>query len=158
MNCQDILFFSLIGLGLYFFLFDTNLVKNNGSINTPVLKNIDSKPIDQYTTLGVDLDDPKFQKFKIQAPNYELDKVKTSDLLPKESNDDWDWDVPQQKLTIDEANLLIEATNKIGTNTQGNTLKNASWDLRGNIANPKFQVSVFNNSSYEPDMNLKDKF
>ena len=70
-------------------------------------------------------------------------------------NNDWDFGVPTQKISLNDANLLGSATNKIGFNTQGNTLKNASTDLRGNIPNPKIQVGPFNNSSYDPDNNIK---
>ena len=43
----------------------------------------------------------------------------------------------------------------IGVNTVGQSLKNASYDIRGTIANPKFAVSPWNNSTYEPDTNIK---
>ena len=43
----------------------------------------------------------------------------------------------------------------IGVDTVGQSLKNATWDLRGTIANPKYSVSPWNNSTYEPDYNLK---
>ena len=82
-------------------------------------------------------------------------KLDVNDLLPKMTNNEWNWDVPTQNLTLEESNLLSSAVKKIGNNTQGNSLKNPSYDLRGNIPNPKFQISPFNNSSYDPDTNIK---
>jgi len=89
-------------------------------------------------TLGVNMNDENNLKYKIQAPNYDYNKINTKDLLPQNCNDDWNFEVPMQKISLDEANLLSSGTRKIGNNTQGNTLKNASTDLRGNIPNPKF--------------------
>ena len=40
-------------------------------------------------------------------------------------------------------------------NTVGQSLKNGSHDIRGTIPNPKFSVSPWNNSTYEPDYNIK---
>ena len=43
----------------------------------------------------------------------------------------------------------------IGVDTVGQSKKNATYDLRGTIANPKYNVSPWMNSTYEPDYNLK---
>ncbi len=34
-------------------------------------------------------------------------------------------------------------------------MKNASYDIRGAVAVPKFSISPFNNSTIEPDYNIK---
>ena len=174
---NDIVLFGLLGIGIYFIFSINNdnlTVKNSGTLqlnndNLPSnnLLNYDVKPIDNKIdnnklhdnnfTLGVDLNDPSNLKYKLQAPNYDNSKLNPNDLLPSNDieNNQWDFGVPQQKISLNEANLLGSATSKIGFNTQGNTLKNASTDLRGNIPNPKIQVGPFNNSSYEPDNNIK---
>lgn len=47
--------------------------------------------------------------------------------------------------------LFVTDRYVIGTNTVGQSLKNPSYDLRGCPPNPKYVVSPWNNSTYEPD-------
>lgn len=78
------------------------------------------------------------------------------DFLPKEINNQWfDTDFSQAKFNINDDKLINTERYVIGINTVGQSLKNASYDMRGTIPNPKFTVSPWNNSTYEPDMNLK---
>ena len=78
------------------------------------------------------------------------------DFLPKEINDQWfDTDFSQAKTNISDDKLINTDRYVIGINTVGQSLKNASYDIRGTIANPKFSVSPWNNSTYEPDYNIK---
>ena len=86
-------------------------------------------------------------------------KLTAKDLLPKESKDDW-FDMPydkKQMMRIENENLLAGSSTqaKIGIDTQGQTLKNASWDLRACPPNPKFSVGPWMNSTIEPDYNIK---
>ena len=78
------------------------------------------------------------------------------DFLPKEINNQWfDTDFSQAKTNIEDDKLINTERYVIGINTVGQSLKNASYDIRGTIANPKFSVSPWNNSTYEPDYNIK---
>ncbi len=78
------------------------------------------------------------------------------DFLPKEINNQWfDTDFSQAKYNINDDKLINTERYVIGINTVGQSLKNASYDIRGTIPNPKFTVSPWNNSTYEPDYNLK---
>ena len=79
-----------------------------------------------------------------------------SDFLPKENNPDW-WDdgFSQAKYNMNDDKLINTERYIIGINTVGQSLKNASYDIRGTVANPKFSVSPWNNSTIEPDYNLK---
>ena len=78
------------------------------------------------------------------------------DFLPKEINDQWfDTDFSQAKVNINDDKLINTERYVIGINTVGQSLKNASYDIRGTVPNPKFTVSPWNNSTYEPDFNLK---
>ena len=77
------------------------------------------------------------------------------DFLPKEVIPGAFDDFSQAKYNIDDANLINTERYIIGVNTVGQSLKNASYDIRGTIANPKFSISPWNNSTYEPDYNLK---
>ena len=78
------------------------------------------------------------------------------DFLPKEINKQWfDTDFSQAKFNINDDKLINTERYVIGINTVGQSLKNASYDIRGTVPNPKFTVSPWNNSTYEPDMNLR---
>lgn len=77
------------------------------------------------------------------------------DFLPQEYNDEWfQTDVSSGK-EVDQATLIDISKICQGVDTIGQSLKNASRDLRGNIPNPKIVVSPFLNSSYDPDTNIK---
>jgi len=85
-----------------------------------------------------------------------LKNYNAKDFLPKEINDQWfDTDFSQAKYNINDDKLINTERYVIGVNTVGQSLKNASYDIRGTVANPKFTVSPWNNSTYEPDFNLK---
>jgi hypothetical protein len=83
-------------------------------------------------------------------------KYNAKDFLPKEINKQWfDTDFSQAKFNINDDKLINTERYVIGINTVGQSLKNASYDIRGTVPNPKFTVSPWNNSTYEPDMNLR---
>ncbi len=165
----------LLGLGLYVIMNINNddnykYVKNSGSLEmNNTINPSDMK--DNYTLLDDNNNNNNKNNYNENIGDYNFfntDNTKTindqinknnnlnvNDLLPKTTNNEWNWDVPTQNVTLEESNLLSSAVKKIGNNTQGNSLKNPSYDIRGNIPNPKFQVSPFNNSSYDPDTNIK---
>lgn len=95
------------------------------------------------------------------APPVDLNKgnvtnYNAKDYLPKEINDKWfDTDFSQAKINVNDDQLIVTDKYVIGVNTVGQSLKNASYDIRGTVANPKFTISPWNNSTYEPDYNLK---
>jgi hypothetical protein len=85
-----------------------------------------------------------------------LKKYDSKAYLPQEINDKWfDTDFTQAKFKMNNDKLINTDKYVIGVDTVGQSLKNATWDLRGTIANPKYAVSPWNNSTYEPDYNLK---
>ena len=86
--------------------------------------------------------------------NY-LKEYKCSDYLPRETNDSWFATDFSQAKNKDCNDNLIDTNYVIGVNTVGSTLKNATYDLRGTEACPKYTVCPWNNSSIEPDYNLK---
>ena len=84
------------------------------------------------------------------------DKYNAADFLPKEINDEWfDTDFSQAKYNIKDNKLINTEKYVIGVNTVGQSLKNASYDIRGTVPNPKMSVSPWNNSTYEADYNIK---
>jgi hypothetical protein len=83
-------------------------------------------------------------------------KYNAKDFLPKEINNEWfDTDFSQAKYNIKDDKLINTERYIIGINTVGQSLKNASYDIRGTVPNPKFAVSPWNNSTYEADHNIK---
>jgi len=78
------------------------------------------------------------------------------DFLPKENNPEW-WDdgFSQAKYNLNDDKLINTERYIIGINTVGQSLKNASYDIRGTVPNPKFSVSPWNNSTVEADYNIK---
>jgi hypothetical protein len=109
------------------------------------LQNAFGRPVPE----GTDINSVDFNK------NY-LKKYDSKNYLPKEVNDEWfDTDFTQAKNKLDNDKLINTEKYVIGVDTVGQSLKNASHDIRGTIANPKFNVSPWNNSTYEPDNNIK---
>ncbi len=83
----------------------------------------------------------------------------SDDLRPQEMNSGW-FNSPYDRtsqLQIENGNLLASASSqaKIGIDTIGQSLRNASYDIRGSIPIPKFDIGPFNNSTIEYDYNIK---
>lgn len=99
------------------------------------------------------------QEIPTQKDVVNINNVKeynAKDFLPKEINNDWfDTDFSQAKQNLKDDNLINTDRYVIGINTVGQSLKNASYDIRGTVPNPKFTVSPWNNSTYEADLNIK---
>jgi hypothetical protein len=98
---------------------------------------------------GVSTDSIDFKKQNTETYN-------AKDFLPHEINDEWfETDFSLAKYQLNDDKLINTERYIIGINTVGESLKNASYDIRGTVPNPKFIVSPWNNSTYEPDFNLK---
>jgi len=91
----------------------------------------------------------------VKLNNSEMKNFNNKDFLPKEVIPGAFDDFSQSKYNIDDDKLINTERYIIGINTVGQSLKNGSHDIRGTIANPKFSVSPWNNSTYEPDYNIK---
>ena len=78
----------------------------------------------------------------------------SADFLPVEKNDSWFESNVAMELD-DTALINVKSGYHIGVNTVGQSLRNASHDIRGTISNPKSVVSPWMNSTIEPDNNLK---
>ncbi len=99
---------------------------------------------------GVDL--APYRPGPKQALNDE-DIFKSDNFLPKETNQDW-FDVMPEPISVKNRHL-INVSRPVGVNTIGNSLRNASWDIRGSPPCPKFVVSPWQQSTIEPDYNIK---
>jgi len=74
-----------------------------------------------------------------------------SELLPKDANSQWAQLNPSGKGELANINLL-KAGYHIGIDTVGQTLKNANLQIRSEPPNPKLDVSIWNQSTIEPDL------
>jgi len=104
-------------------------------------------------TLGVDQNLANPSGRQMQTAN---------DLRPEEMNSGW-FNSPYDRgaqLEIENGNLLASASSqaKIGIDTIGQSLRNASYDIRGSVPTPKFDVGPFNNSTIEYDYNIKSLY
>ncbi len=118
---------------------------------------------DEATESGADLSlaferplPPQVDASTIDLNKNNVTQYDAKDYLPKEINNNWfDTDFSQAKYNLNDDKLINTDRYVIGINTVGQSLKNASYDIRGTVPNPKFTVSPWNNSTYEPDYNIK---
>jgi hypothetical protein len=120
---------------------------------TPSTSDMSSADVGNNYTLGVDQDLANPSGRKMQT---------SSDLRPQQMNSGW-FNSPYDRdsqLNIENGNLLASATAqaKIGIDTIGQSLRNASYDIRGSVAIPKFDIGPFNNSTIEYDYNIKSLY
>jgi hypothetical protein len=88
-----------------------------------------------------------------QAPAgcYPRDQITPMELLPKDQNSVWAQQNPMGNGSLKGKNFL-SAGALIGVNTVGQSLRNANLQLRAEPPAPQIPVSVFNNSTIEPDL------
>jgi hypothetical protein len=93
---------------------------------------------------------------KADAPSgcYPRDQLTPSELLPKDVNSTWAEQNPMGNGSLKGKNFL-SAGALIGVNTVGQSLRNANYQLRSEPPNPQVPVSVFQNSTIEPDVNRR---
>jgi hypothetical protein len=85
---------------------------------------------------------------------YPKNQLNATELLPADPNSKWAQVNPQGAGDIAGKNYL-NAGALIGVNTVGQSLRNASHDLRSEPANPQVAVSPWFNSTIEPDINRR---
>jgi hypothetical protein len=128
------------------------LLTPSGLVN-PASQDTSSGAVGGDYTLGVDqnLANPSGRQMQT-----------ATDLRPQEMNSGW-FNSPYDRdsqLKIENGNLLASATGqaKIGIDTIGQSLKNASYDIRGSVPIVKFDIGPFNNSTIEYDYNVKSLY
>jgi hypothetical protein len=127
--------------------FDDYVDESNKAIKDVYQTATEFNALDNTQTLAPYM---KSDKYKVED---EEDIFKAEDYLPKEKKDDW-FEVMPEAISVKNRHL-INVTRPVGVNTIGTTLKNPSYDIRGNPPCPKFVVSPWMQSSYEPDTNIK---
>ncbi len=85
---------------------------------------------------------------------YPRDQLTPSELLPKDPNSIWAQQNPMGTGSLKGKNFL-SAGALIGVNTVGQSLRNANYQLRSEPPNPQVPVSVFNQTTIEPDINRR---
>lgn len=85
---------------------------------------------------------------------YPRDQLTPSELLPKDQNSVWAEQNPMGPGSLKQKNFL-SAGALIGVNTVGQSLRNANWQLRSEPPNPQVPVSIFNQSTIQPDVNRR---
>jgi hypothetical protein len=86
---------------------------------------------------------------------YPRDRLTAEDLLPKDAaNSKWSQLNPIGQGDVQDQNFLT-AGYHIGVNTQGQSLRNANYQLRSEPSNPQISVSPWSISTIEPDTNRK---
>ena len=128
------------------------LLTPSGAVN-PSSQDTSNAGVGTDYTLGVDQN--------IANPSGRTMQTAT-DLRPQEMNSGW-FNSPYDRdsqLKIENGNLLASATGqaKIGIDTIGQSLKNASYDIRGSVPIVKFDIGPFNNSTIEYDYNVKSLY
>lgn len=93
------------------------------------------------------------------ASDLAKDSFNIKDFLPQEIHEEWfQTDLSNAQKELDAASLIDVSRVCHGIDTVGQSLKNPSYDIRGNIPAPKMVVSPFLNSSYDADTNLRNAF
>ena len=82
---------------------------------------------------------------------YPKDVLSSADLLPGGASSTWAQVVPAGQGALTDQNFLT-AGHHLGINTVGNSLRNASHDLRSECPNPQMQVSPWMQTTIGPDM------
>jgi hypothetical protein len=85
---------------------------------------------------------------------YPRDQLTPGELLPKDQNSVWSQQNPMGSGSLKGKNFL-SAGALIGINTVGQSMRNANYQLRSEPPNPQVAVSVFNQSTIEPDTNRR---
>jgi hypothetical protein len=115
----------------------------------------DAEEADIVNLEGSDMYDGETSVPKVMQPMMPL-LTPSSQLLPKPSPDAADFDMWAPKNL--QAQNFLTATQWIGVNTQGSSLKNANYDLRADPIIPKADVGPWMASSVDPNIYQKPLF
>lgn len=97
----------------------------------------------------------EFDSAQGPAGCYPREQLTPSELLPKDPNSVWAQQNPMGQGSLKGKNFL-SAGALIGVNTVGQSLRNANLQLRSEPPNPQVPVSVFYNSTIQPDTSHRD--
>lgn len=95
-----------------------------------------------------------FKDAEKPADCYPKDQINPQELLPNDPNSKWAQVNPMGQGDIAGKNYL-SAGALIGVNTIGQSLRNANYQLRSDPPNPQVKVSIWNQTTIEPDINRR---
>ncbi len=130
--------------------------KQGGQVDSPAADATPSEPMANEPDGNEDYRAVDFE-VKNNAPNqcYPKDRLTAEDLLPKDAVDSrWAQANPAGQGDVKDQNYL-SAGYHVGVDTVGQSLRNASWDLRQEVPNPQVTVSPWMQTTIGPDMNKK---
>ena len=134
--------------------------------DTDAEDDMDMEDDDEYVEEGDDMADAEDEPYddtmdaedslpKVMKPAMPL-LTPSSQLLPKITPEAADFaQVAPKNL---QAQNFLTATQWVGVNTQGSSLKNANYDLRANPLIPKADVGPWSQSSIEPNIYQRELF
>lgn len=89
------------------------------------------------------------------ANPYPQRQLTTQDLLPSDAvNSKWAQANPAGTGDIKDQNFLT-AGHHMGVNTIGQSMRNANYDIRSAPVNPMYKVSIWQQSTIEPDLHRR---
>jgi len=109
---------------------------------------------DYQTSLSDNLGSVPMNAAKKPQDCYPREQMNPVDLLPQDTNSQWAQVNPTGAGDIQGKNFL-SAGALIGVNTVGQSLRNANYQLRAEPANPQVNVSPWQQSTIEPDLNRR---
>ncbi len=130
---------------------------NNVNQHTAGFQNPDEEEqgfADEGEEEGFENGPANFSSASAPAGCYPRDQLQASELLPKDANSVWAQQNPMGPGSLKGVNFL-SAGALVGINTVGQSLKNANLQLRSEPPNPQVPISIFNNSTIEPDFNRR---
>ncbi len=152
---NDIMKLLFIVLGACALMYLLNNRNSESFYNSNTLEGLEDEVVEVEGVEGVGEGNngAAFEAEVSKAP-AEKDQLNAKDLLPKNESSKWAKSNPEGKGSLSYKNFL-NAGHHVGINTQGQSLRNASYDLRSEPANPRKIVSPWLNSTIDPDTNKK---
>jgi len=80
--------------------------------------------------------------------------IDPAELLPRDENSEWAALNPMGSGDLQNVNLL-QSGHHLGINTVSSSLRNASYDIRGDVPNPQAPVGPWNQTTIQPDINRR---
>ena len=124
---------------------------NNGFANMDASGNMQQG----FANMGDVAGPSEFDSAQGPAGCYPRDQLTPSELLPKDPNALWAQQNPMGQGSL-KGKTFLSAGALIGVNTVGQSLRNANLQLRSEPPNPQVPVSVFYNSTIQPDTSHRD--
>ncbi len=110
-----------------------------------------SKSAEGFADLSAYEGPASFGSAEAPAGCYPRDQLTPSELLPKDMNSIWAEQNPMGPGSLKGKNFL-SAGALIGVNTVGQSMRNANLQIRSEPPNPQVAVSIFNQTTNQPDI------